>query len=51
MKVQAETRTPRVSPDTLVIVAGNILIVVGIVLFEQKNVITTKALSFISRPG
>lgn len=41
------TRKKRVSPDTLVAVAGNLLGIIVIVGYENKNVITSKALSFL----
>lgn len=36
----------RISPDTLAIVVGNIIITVIIVGYERGNVVTTKVLSF-----
>lgn len=39
----------RVSPDTLAIVAGNLGCVAMIVLYESKNVMTSKALSFVTK--
>jgi hypothetical protein len=38
---------PRISPDTLAIVAGNLLGIVLIVGYERANVVTSKALSLI----
>lgn len=38
--------TERISPDTLIIVGGNLLGIVIIVFHERANVITSKALSF-----
>ena len=47
---RAEEQTQsRVSPDTLAIVAGNILTVLIIVGYERTNVVTTKALGFLHR--
>jgi len=47
---RAEERTQtRVSPDTLAIVAGNVLTVLIIVGYERTNVVTTKALGFLHR--
>ena len=40
----------RPSADTVVLVAGNILGIGAILLFEQKGVITSKALSLLMKP-
>ena len=37
----------RVSPDTWVIATGNLLGILAIVAYEQKHVITSKALGFV----
>jgi len=37
----------KVSPDTLLVVAGNLLGIVLILTYEKANIITTKALNFI----
>ena|SRR5687768_17354525 len=49
--LRAETDRKRVgvSPDTLVIVAGNLLGILVIVGYEQRHVITSKALGFVLR--
>ena len=39
-----------VSPDTVLIVAGNLIGILIIVAYEQKNVLTTKALNFSVKP-
>jgi hypothetical protein len=39
----------RVSPDTLLLVGGNLLGIVIIVAYEHTHVITTKALTFIKK--
>jgi hypothetical protein len=39
----------RISPDTLAVIAGNLLGIVLILTYEKVNVITTKALGFIIR--
>jgi hypothetical protein len=39
----------RVSPDTLAIVAGNIIGILMIVGHERANVVTSKALSFVMK--
>ena len=45
-KLQEREAPKRISPDTLLIVGGNILGIVIIVAHERANVITSKALSF-----
>jgi len=37
----------RVSPDTILIVAGNLLGILLILKYEELNIITTKAMSFV----
>ena len=39
----------RVSPDTLVIVAGNLIGIGIIVAYESRNVVTSKALNFVMK--
>lgn len=39
----------KVSPDTLVIVGANLLGIILILKFEQLDIITTKALSFVMK--
>ncbi len=46
-KLKAETSPKRISPDTMVIVAGNLLGILIIVAYEQKHVMTSKGLGFI----
>jgi hypothetical protein len=46
VKLQERNASKRISPDTLLIVGGNILGIVIIVAHERANVITSKALSF-----
>lgn len=41
--------TKRVSPDTIAIVAGNLLGILIIVAYEQKNVITSKGIGFVMK--
>lgn len=41
---------PRISPDTLAIVAGNLLAVLIMVGYERANVITSKALGLLLKP-
>lgn len=45
-----EVDTPkRVSPDTLVLVAGNLIGIVVILGYEKANVITSRALGFVMK--
>lgn len=46
-KMKGEEHRNRISPDTMVIVAGNILGILIIVLYEQKHVLTSKGLGLI----
>lgn len=39
----------RINPDTLLIVGGNALVALIIVAYEQKNVVSTKAGSFMMK--
>jgi len=39
----------RVSPDTMLIVGGNILGIILILQFERVNVVTSKALAFVMK--
>lgn len=39
-----KSKKVKVSPDTLAIVAGNLLCVLVVVMYEQKHVFTSKAL-------
>jgi len=48
-KMQVENKPASVSPDTLVLVAANLVGIVLIIKHEQFNVITSKALSFLPR--
>jgi hypothetical protein len=38
-----------ISPDTVLIVGGNLLVVLIIVAYEQKHVVVSKALSFMMK--
>ena len=40
---------PRVSPDTMAIVVGNLFGILIIVAYEQKHVMVSKALGFLGR--
>lgn len=39
----------RLSPDTVAVVLGNLVVAVVVVKYEQLNVVTTKALNFLSK--
>jgi hypothetical protein len=49
-KLRGNNATKRVSPDTLLIVGGNLLGILLIVAYEQKHVLTSKGLSHIIKP-
>ena len=40
---------PKISPDTMAVVAGNLLGILLILTYEKANVITSKALGFVLR--
>lgn len=48
-KIKAEERPGRVSRDTVVMVAGNLLGILVIVAYEQKHVFTSKGLTQLIR--
>lgn len=48
-EVDHKTPDRRVSPDTLAMIAGNLLIAVIVVGHERAHVVTSKALQFMSR--
>lgn len=48
--LREEITSRRVSPDTIAIVLGNLIGILVIVGYEQKHVVTSKALSFILKP-
>jgi hypothetical protein len=48
-KLRTHERPWRVSPDTVVMVAGNLIGIAIIVSFEQSHALTTKAVGFISK--
>lgn len=50
MKMRTEERRNRISPDTILIVAGNILCVLVVVGFERGHVMTSKAMGFVLKP-
>jgi len=49
-KVKAQEAKPKISRDTMVIVAGNLLGILLIVAYEQKHVLTSKSLSQLIKP-
>ena len=49
IKLQSEEQSGRISPDTLAVVAGNLLGILTIVIYEQKHVMVSKALGLILR--
>jgi hypothetical protein len=46
-KAKGEDTPCRIKPDTIAIVAGNLLGILLILKYEELNIITTKALSFV----
>jgi hypothetical protein len=50
MKLKAENRKGGVSPDTLAIVAGNLLGILLIVAYEQKHVMSSRGFGQIIKP-
>lgn len=48
LRASKEKRMP--SPDTMILAAGNLLGILIIVKFEQMNVMTSKAISFVVKP-
>lgn len=49
-QMKAQQRRNRVSPDTIVLAAANILGILVIVAYEQKHVMTSKGLGFVMKP-
>jgi hypothetical protein len=47
--MQTQERQRRVSPDTVAIVAGNILGILIVVAYEQKHVVVSKAMGMLLR--
>ena len=50
MKMRTEERRNRISPDTILIVAGNLLGILIIVGYERGHVMTSKAMTFVVKP-
>lgn len=48
-KVRRESARPMVSADTAAIVGGNLLGILIIVMYEQKHVMVSKAVSFVMK--
>jgi hypothetical protein len=49
MKTKSQSHN-RISLDTLAVVGGNLLVVMLIIAFEQKHIITSKAMNHLIRP-
>lgn len=49
-KLKTKSRERRVSPDTLAIGAFGIIQVLVIIAYEQKHVMTSKAIPFVQKP-
>jgi hypothetical protein len=49
MEMKAKERQSRISPDTMAIVAGNLLGILIIVAYEQKHVIRTSGMNFVMK--
>lgn len=49
MEMKTDDRRHRISPDTVLIVLGNLLGILVIVAYEQKHVLTSRALMFVNR--
>lgn len=47
--IKAENRKNRITPDAMLLVAGNLLGILVIVAYEQKHVLGSKALSFLMK--
>lgn len=48
-KIRKEKHSNRVSTDALVAIGGNLAGIIAILSFEKTNVITTKALGFVTK--
>lgn len=49
-ELKASERPQRVSRDTMFIVGGNIIIAGGMLIYEQKHVVASKAIQFLMKP-
>lgn len=50
IKLKSRDGRRRISPDTILHVVGNVVLVTIIVVYEQKHVLASKGLGFIIRP-
>lgn len=50
LKETSKKKTPKVSTDTIVMVAGNLAGIIMILGFERAHVVTSKALGFVLKP-
>ena len=50
VKLRAEEKRSKISPDTIAIVAGNLLGILVIVAYEQKHVLNSRGFNFILKP-
>ena len=50
MEIREGQQPRRVSPDTVLIVAANLIGILAVLEFEDNHVITRKALSFVLKP-
>lgn len=46
---KAQEKSNRISPDTLAVIAGNLLGIILILGYEKADIITSKALAFVLR--
>jgi hypothetical protein len=49
-RMKSDYRNRRFSPDTMLLVAGNLLGILVIVAYEQKHVMVSKGLGFVIKP-
>ena len=49
-EIKTKSQRSRINPDTLAIIAGNLLGILLIVAYEQKHVMTSKGFSQILKP-
>lgn len=49
-ELQASDRPQRISRDTMFIVLGNVLIAGGMIIYEQKHVVASKAMTLLMKP-
>jgi hypothetical protein len=50
IELKAKERKRKINPDTMLMVAGNLLGILVIVAYEQKNAMVSKGLGFVIRP-